>query len=105
MNNQMVGVNTPCMTFGQISLIQFKNDDPRKFRPLVKINDPLQQCLLDHLWNLKTIEQERRNKQRLGNCIAPYFSKIQQKPLSKNFFCYVVFKRNFIGFFKHNSQV
>lgn len=51
--SQISSSHIPTLTFGQYNIAIFQDSDPKKFRPMVRITDRSQLCLLDHLWNLK----------------------------------------------------
>ena len=80
--------NSKTMNFGGFSLPI--HEGRTKFRPLTGIElDPVQQCLLDNLW---TSQNHPAKRLSALNSLSIYFSKIQNKPLSKSFSFYVVAK-------------
>mgnify|MGYP003703384501 CR=1 FL=1 len=80
--------NNKTMNFGGFSLPI--HEGRNKFRPLTGIElNPVQQCLLDNHWNSHNHPAKRLSAL---NSLSIYFSKIQNKPLSKSFSLYVVAK-------------
>ena len=80
--------NTKTMNFGGFALPIYEGRN--KFKPLIGIQlDPVQQCLLDNLW---TSQNHPAKRLSALNSLSIYFSKIQNKPLSKSFSFYVVAK-------------
>ncbi|KAI9126777.1 hypothetical protein K1719_002373 [Acacia pycnantha] len=79
------------MTFGSTVLVKYSPGHSKAFKPLPHLPTPdeSQQCLLDALWNASTAKQ----KHTALNALNFYFSKILEKPLSKNFSFYVLFER------------
>ncbi|KAI9084690.1 hypothetical protein K1719_033334 [Acacia pycnantha] len=78
------------MTFGSTVLVKYPPGHSKAFKPLPHLPTPdeSQQCLLDALWNASTAKQ----KHTALNALNFYFSKILEKPLSKNFSFYVLFR-------------
>ncbi|KAI9111266.1 hypothetical protein K1719_017678 [Acacia pycnantha] len=83
------------MTFGSTVLVKYPPGHSKAFKPLPHLPTPdeSQQCLLDALWNASTAKQ----KHTALNALNFYFSKILEKPLSKNFSFYVLFERRKAG--------
>ncbi|KAI9070478.1 hypothetical protein K1719_047558 [Acacia pycnantha] len=78
------------MTFGSTVLVKYPPGHSKAFKPLPHLPTPdeSQQCILDALWNASTAKQ----KHTALNALNFYFSKILEKPLSKNFSFYVLFR-------------
>ncbi|KAI9110928.1 hypothetical protein K1719_018048 [Acacia pycnantha] len=78
------------MTFGSTVLVKYLPGHSKAFKPLPHLPTPeeSQQCLLDALWNASTARQKHTSL----NALNYYFSKILEKPLSKNFSFYVLFR-------------
>ncbi|KAI9072014.1 hypothetical protein K1719_046021 [Acacia pycnantha] len=78
------------MTFGSTVLVKLPPGHIKAFKPLPHLPTPdeSQQCLLDALWNASTARQ----KHTALSALKYYFSKILEKPLSKNFSFYVLFR-------------
>ncbi|KAI9095316.1 hypothetical protein K1719_026350 [Acacia pycnantha] len=78
------------MTFGSTVTVEYPRRHDKAFKPLPHLPtlDESQQCLLDALWNASTAKQ----KHTTLNALNFYFSKILEKPLSKNFSFYVLFR-------------
>ncbi|KAI9078969.1 hypothetical protein K1719_039118 [Acacia pycnantha] len=77
------------MTFRGSVLVKYPPRHNKSFKPLPHLPPPdeSQQCLLYAFWNASTAKQ----KHTTLNALNYYFSKIREKPLSKNFSFYVLF--------------
>lgn len=74
------------ITFAHITLNTFPKHFNLTFRSSHDLDD-IQQCLLDNIWNTRGDGKKILNSL---NALAFYFSKIENKPLSKNFSYYVI---------------
>lgn len=78
------------INFRQINMPTFPKGTNLSFKPLFGSQiDESRQYLLDNIWNAK---DDNRKILTALNTLTFYFTKIQSKPLSKNFSFYMVFK-------------
>ncbi|KAI9072046.1 hypothetical protein K1719_045985 [Acacia pycnantha] len=89
-NRRFIEPTKEIMTFGSTVLVKYPLGHNKSFKPLPHLPTPdeSQQCLLDALWNASTARQ----KHTALNALNYYVSKILEKPLSKNFSFYVLFR-------------
>lgn len=78
------------MRFGNQELQQYTRPEEQfhfEVRPQL---DPIQNCLIDNIWNILTVPSIANYKITMINASASYFETTIQKPEGKKYSCYAV---------------